>query len=273
MNILRGRQVDNMAEAILLVIHAGGESGLSPDAVKTFASAIDAVRLKTQAERAITTVVRSGYGHKSSWYGEPWFIPLPQPRYEAQPMPRITFTIQAYLVAVIDVDIRNRLYHATVVGSVDKPVKVILPVAFLQAILDNQTGQFEIAGRDVRSTGWNVPGFKEPVWLPNDFVTGLSSALRLKSVRSWLQDFGRPGEIVLPQVIGSLLGLQSYGTSETMPVGQQPFQAEIVVESLTRMFGSAIAAELYQRAAPHLKSTMTNEQAITLILKEHGGRF
>ena len=270
MNILRGKLVDNMEEAILLAIHAGGASELSPDVVTNFTSAIDAVGLMTQAERAITTAVRGVYGRGARSYGKPWFVPLPRPRYDAQPVPRITFAIQAYMVAPVNVDIRDHRYHATVISPVDKPVKLILPVSFLQAILDNQAGQFEIDGRDALFTGWSVPGIKEPVWLPNDFIQELTTMLRLKSVRSWLLDFGPPGEVILPQVVGSLLGLQSYGTTETVPVYQQPFQAGVVVDTLTRMFGSVRAAELYQHGAPHLKSTMTNEQAISFILKEEG---
>ena len=273
MNILKGRRADNLEEATLLAIHIAGESELSPDVVAIFASAMDTAKLRAQAERAIGTAVHGKYGRGAKWDGDPWFVPLPQPRYDAQPVPQLAFAVQAYLVAPVKVDTRDYIYRATVVGPIDKPVKVVLPISFLQAILDDETGQFEIAGRDAKSASWSIPGFREPVWLPNDLVTELSAALRLKSARRWLLDFGSSGKIVLPQVAGSLLGFQSRGMTEALPVGKQPFRREVVIGDLTRMYGSAVAAEMYQRQAPHLKPAMTSDEVFSFILKEERGRF
>jgi len=273
MNILKGRQANDIEEATLLAIHAAGESGLSPDVVTIFVSTLDVDKLKAQAERSIGTAVHGRYGRGARWHGKPWFVPLPQPRYVTQPIPKITFTVQAYVVAPVEVDTRDYLYRATVVGPLNKPVEVILPISFLQAILDGEIEQFEVAGKDARSTSWSIPGFREPLWLPNDFTARLSAALRLKSVASWLLDFGSSGEAVLPQVVGSLLGLQSRGMTEALPVGKQPFRREVVIEALTRMYGSAIAAEMYQRQAPHLKPAMSNNEVVGFIIKEEGGGF
>ena len=270
MNIYKGGQADNMEEAAILAIHAAGESGLSSDVVAIFAPALDTAKLRAQAERAIGTAVHGRYGRGARWYGEPWFVPLPQPRYDAQPVPQLTFAVQPYLVTPVKVETKDYAYRVTLVGAFDKPVKLILPIPFLQAILDNKTGQFEIAGRDAKSARWSIPGFREPVWLPDDFLSELSAMFRSKSVTSWLLDFGSSGEAVFPQVAGSLLGIQSRGKTEALPVGKQPFQREAVIGYLTRMYGSAIAAEMYQRQAPHLKSTMTNDEAFSFILKEEG---
>jgi len=58
-----------------------------------------------------------------------------------------------------------------------------------------------------------------------------------------------------------------------LPVGKQPYRREVVIGDLTQMFGSALAAEMFERAAPHLKASMTNEEVITMIMKEDGRRF
>ena len=270
MDIYKGRQADDMQGAVVLAIHAAGESQLSPDVVTVFTSVLDTVKLRVQAERAIGTAVHGKYGRGAKWNGEPWFVPLPQPGYNAQPIPQVIFTVQSYLVAPVKVATRDHDYSVTLVGPVDKPVKVILPIPFIQAILDNKTGQFEIAGKDARSASWSIPGLREPVWLPNDLVAELSAMFKLKSVTSWLLDFGSSGEAVFPQVAGSLLGLQSRGKTEALPVGKQPFQREVVIARLTQLYGSAIAAEMYQRQAPHLKPTMTNDAAFSFILNEEG---
>jgi len=272
MKILAGRRADNLDEATLLAFQEAGK-GFSPDIATVFASVIDADKLRAEAERSINTTVHGRYGRGARWRGRQWFIPLPQPRYDAQPIPRVTFTVQGYLVATITVETADDSYRATLVGPTGKPEKLTLPISFLQAILDDKLEQFQIVGRDSKYTSWNVPGLKESLQLPNDFVAGLSAVLRLKSVASWLLDFGSEGEAVAPQVVGSLLGLQFGATAAPPPVGEQPFQREIVIDTLTRMFGSARAAEMFQKWAPYLKSSMTNEEAISFILKQEGRRY
>ena len=274
MNIYKGRKADSLEEATLLAIYTSELSGLQPDVVATFASTIDADGLRVLAQKSIGAAVRGRYGRGANhYYDKQWFIPLPQPRYDAQPVPQITFAVQPCMVAQVGVDTRNYRYRITLVDPIGKPVKVVLPIAFLQAILDGVQDQFEIAGRDARSVGWRVPGFREPIWLHDDFLAALSSILKLTSVDSWLSGFGTPGKAVVPQITGSLLGLQSYGKTEALSLGDQPFQRETVIEALKWLYGNAVAAEMFQRQAPHLKSTMTNNEATSFILKEEGGRF
>jgi hypothetical protein len=97
--------------------------------------------------------------------------------------------------------------------------------------------------------------------------------LRLKSVAGWLLDFGAAGKTIVPQVVGSLLGLQFHDVITPVPIGKQPYRREIVIGELTQMFGSALAAEMFERIAPHLKASMTNDEAVTMIIKENGRRF
>jgi hypothetical protein len=156
-------------------------------------------------------------------------------------------------------------------GLLDRREKLLLPISFLQAILDDDLGQFEVASRDGAHTGWTVPGFKEPVRLVNDFATQLSRMLSLKSVAAWLLDFGATGKTIAPQVVGSLLGLQFHDVITPLPVGKQPYRREAVIAELTQLFGSARAAEMFERGAPHLKASMTNDEAVTMIIKEDGG--
>ena len=107
MDIYKGRQADDMQGAVVLAIHAAGESQLSPDVVTVFTSALDTVKLRVQAERAIGTAVHGRNGRSARWYGEPWFVPLPQPGYNAQPIPQVIFTVPSYLVAPVKVATRD----------------------------------------------------------------------------------------------------------------------------------------------------------------------
>jgi hypothetical protein len=93
----------------------------------------------------------------------------------------------------------------------------------------------------------------------------------VRCVAAWLMDFGSEGKTIAPQVVGSLLGLQFHDVITPLPVGKQPYRREMVIAELTRMFGSAFAAEMFAGMAPHLKASMTNDEAISLIIKESGG--
>jgi hypothetical protein len=273
MKVLPGRRGDSFEEATTLAFQEAGKGDLSPDTTSVFASAIDDEKIGAEAERTINTTVHGRYGRSARWHGRPWLIPLPQVRYDSQPIPRITFSVQGYLVAPITVRTTDDSYRVTVVGPASKPERLILPIPFLQAILDDELEQFEVVGRDGRYTNWNVPGLREALRLPNEFVTQLSAVLRLKSIASWLLDFGSEGEAVAPFVVGSLLGLQYHGLTRPLPVAEQSFQREVVIDTLTRMFGSARAAEMFEKSASYLKSSMSNEEAVSLIIKEAGRMY
>ncbi len=67
-------------------------------------------------------------------------------------------------------------------GSIGKPYVLILPVVFLQAILNNSESDYPVVSKDSIGT----PGLNEPLTLPDSFVRRLSSALETKSVVTWL---------------------------------------------------------------------------------------
>jgi len=270
MKILSGKRAGNFGEATILAFQEAGKSDMSPEVASLFTSVMDTDKLYAEAERSINTAIHNRYGRSATWYGKEWFIPLPQPRYDALPVPRMTFAVQGHLVAPITVETADNSYRATLVGPISKSEKLTLPISFLQAILDDDLAQFEIVGKDGKYTGWSVPGLRETLHLPNSFIAAVSTVLRLKSVGAWLMDFGSEGEAVAPLVVGSLLGLQFRGVTAPLPIGKQPFQREIVVDTLTGMFGSARAAEMFEKWAPYLKSSMTNEEAVSFILKETG---
>jgi hypothetical protein len=109
--------------------------------------------------------------------------------------------------------------------------------------------------------------------LPDGFLTELSAVLRLKSVAAWLLDFGFQGKAIAPLIVGSLLGLQFHDVITPLPVGEQPLKRETVLDRLTRMYGSARAGEMFEQAAPYLKSSVSNDEAIRVIHEIVGRRY
>jgi hypothetical protein len=162
----------------------------------------------------------------------------------------------------------DRSLSINLVGPIGKPEKLMLPMEFLQAILNNSLERFEIVAKDSTHTSWNVPFLREPLCLPDEFVTDLSWDLESKSVASWLLSFGANGRSLMPQVVGSLLGLQFRTVAES-PV-DQVWGQEVVMETLIRMFGTTKAKVKFSHALPHLRTDMTNEEAIRLVLQIAG---
>jgi len=257
-------------EAIDLVLREAGRDDMSQEVLEPFLSAVDRARLQTEGEKMVDIEVRRRYGRNARWQGELWFVPLPQLRYEAQPVPLLMFTIQPYLavgLAILNVD---RSPSVNLAGPIGKPEKLILPLEFLQAMLDNRLDSFEIVAKDGTHTSRNVPFFREPLRLPDEFLADLSWELEGKSVASWLLGFGANGRSLMPQVVGSLLGLQFRTKNETRPPDKQVWSQDDVLETLVRMFGALKAKTLLNQALPHLKADMTNEEAIRLILQMAG---
>lgn len=269
MRILGGRQARNYGEACALAFREAGAGDVRPAVADLFVWAAHTDRLEGEAEKSAGAAIRSRYGRKAVWDDERWLVPVPRLRYDARELPHLTFQIRVYLVAAAEVETASGDgYSITLIGAVGKPETVVLPLFFLQALLDDDLGRFQIIGRDGAHTTWDVPGFKDPVHLPNDFPAKLSAALRRKSVAGWLREFGSQGESIAPLVVGTLLGLQFHGMTETLPVERQLWSREVVVDSLTQMYGTARAQEMLQRVAPYLKAHMTNEEVIRFILQE-----
>ena len=211
--------ITGISEAIGLVLREAGRSDMSQEAVELFLSSVDSSRLQIEGEKMVDTEVRRRYGRNARWQGKLWFVPLPQLRYEALPVPLLMFNIQPYLAAGLTIFNVNRSPSVNLVGPIGKPEKLILPMEFLQAILDNRLDSFEIVAKDGTHTSWNVPFFREPLRLPDEFVADLSWELERKSVASWLLGFGGNGRSLMPQVVGSLLGLQFRTCDRNPPAG------------------------------------------------------
>jgi hypothetical protein len=218
----------------------------------------------------VDTEVRRRYGRNARWQGELYFVPLPRLRYEALPVPLLVFNLQPYLVAGLTILNTDRSPYINLAGPIGKPEKLILPLEFLQAMLDETMDSFQIVAKDGTYTSWKVPFLQEPLRLPDGFLHDLSWELKMKSVASWLLGYGDNGMGVMPQVVGTLLGLQFREVTEASVPDKQLWSQDDVLETLVRMFGAQKARALLNQALPHLKADMTNEEAIRMILQMAG---
>jgi hypothetical protein len=269
MKFVHGYATD-VDEAVAIVLSEAGPGDMTQEAADLFLTSVDTTRLQTEGEKVVDTEVHRRYGRNARWQGNLWFVPLPRLRYEALPVPLLVFYLQPYLVAGLTILNVDRSPSVNLVGPIGKPEKLILPMEFLQAMLDNRLESFEIVARDGTHTSWKVPFFREPLRLPDGFLSELSLELKRKSVASWLLGYGNNGRNVMPQVVGSLLGLQFRTRTETYPSEKQVWSQDDVLETLIRMFGAIKARALLNQALPDLKADMTNEEAIRLIIQMAG---
>jgi hypothetical protein len=232
---------------------------------------MDSSRLRGEADKAVKSTIHKEYGNKARYYGEQWLIPLPELHLNISPVPQLIITVGAYLVFPVKVETDYSSYSATVVGNIEKSEVLVMPMTFLQALLDNDLGRFRLVAKDSSHTTWKVPEAK-PVELPNDFVSKLPQIFERKSVAMWLEDFGSQGRTVAPQVVGALLGLQSIGVAQPIPTGQQAWSEETIINALVEgmAYTTTEAKEMFKRAAPNLRADHTLEEAIRLILQQMG---
>ena len=271
LKILRGRQVRNFKEAAALAFQEAGVGDMSLEVAELFTSAIDTDKRRDEADRVVSSTVHSKYGRNATWSGKRWLIPVPRLGYNVQPIPQLEITIQAYLASSTEVETTNHYYHyysMALIGPIGGVEKLVLPMPFLQAVLDDDLDQFDITGRDSAHTVWSIPGLKEAIRLPADFTTKLSGVLRLKTVAEWLQNFGSEGKKVTPWVVGTLIGLQLHGMIEPSAAREQPYKRENVLARLTQLYGREWAEEMFTQGAPFLRANMTDREAFQCILQE-----
>ena len=267
MKLLLGRQATNRKEAIDKVFQVTGVDGISEDILDMFTSITSGDKINSEADKIISSTIRSRYGGKATWRVERWFIPIPTLHYEGKDTPRLIIEAKVYLVATADVKTQQGSHSVTLVEAVGKPEILAIPMVFLHAFLEKDLGRFAVIARDAAHTQWELPGTK-PVQLPNDFVGKLTAVLKWQSVVDWLLEFGPQGRCVAPLVAGSLLGLAFQESTPPVPVSNQEWTTDDLVKALESMaFRHGEAGEMVSRAAPRLKAGITLEEAIRLTLQ------
>jgi hypothetical protein len=267
MKLLLGRQATNRKEAIDKVFQVTGVDGISEDIIDMFTSITSGDKINIEAEKIISSTIRNRYGVKSTWRVERWFIPIPTLHYEGKDTPRLIIEAKVYIVATADVKLPQSSHSITLIETVSKPETLAIPMVFLHALLEKDIGRFTVIARDASHTQWEVPGIR-PVQLPNDFVGKLTVMLRWRSVVDWLLGFGSQGRCVAPLVAGSLLGLAFQESTPPVPVSNQEWTTDDLVNALESMaFRHGEAGEMVSRAASRLKAGITLEEAIRSTLQ------
>ncbi len=266
MKILSGQQAEDQSEAVRLALQLAGVEGMDTYIIDMFETLHVNDRVKTEADKIISSTIRNKYGNKATWRAERWFVPIPKLHYDGKDISQLIIEADIYLIATAAVRTQDtRLI--TLAGAISKPETIAIPMVFLHALLEKDLGRFAMVARDAHYTTWEIPGAK-PVRLPNDFVDELSRRLKWQSVVSWLSEFGSQGRSVAPLVAGSLLGLAFQDSGQPLPPDRELVTTESLVSVLESMaYRPAEAREMVKAAAPRLRADMTLEKAIRVTLQ------
>jgi len=271
MKISPGKRAVSSKQATGLAFQDAGVGDMSAAVADLLVSLVDATKLRTEAERSIVAAIRGKYAAKPTWHGKWWYVPVPTLSYEARDIPHLKIESKTCLVAVVEIETTDDSHSVTIVGTIGKAETLIVPMVFLQAIMDDDLGRFSMLSRSSSHTTWEIPGAK-PVQFPNDFVNKLTEIFKRKSVWMWLSDFGRQSKSVTPLVVGSLLGLQFQATARPVPLAQQSCTPENLVATLEAMaYPTREAWEMVRRASPDLRADHTLEEGVRIVLRHAKG--
>jgi len=267
MKILTGSRASNQKEAVSLALQEAGIGPMSLDIVDMFTSVAESAKTSIEVDKLIGSSIRGRYGNKATWRADRWFVPVLKLQFQGKDVHQLVIEVNVYLVAAAAVRTAGDSHLVTLVGSVGKPEILSIPIVFLHALLEKDSGRFAMVARDAGYTTWEVPGTK-PVRLPNDFVNELSIILKYQSVVSWLCQFGVQGRCVAPLVAGSLIGITFQDSSQPVPANKEMVTTENLTSALVSMdYQPAEAGEMVRKVASRLRSDMTLEDAIRLTLQ------
>jgi len=267
MKIVPGKRIKDYPSALRLALSEAGAENMQSSVLDLFTPLIEASKLTSEAQKSLNAAIRSRYKGNPVWSGSRWYIPVPKPGFDFRGTPRLILEIQAYLVAAGEVDTATHYYTLSLVGPVGKSETISLPIIFLQALLDQDLGRFNILARSQGLTTWDIPGFK-PVEIRDDWLQRLVKVLQKKSVADWLLDFGTAGRSVMPLVAGTLFGITFRETTPVPPLGQQPWTYDSLIQALQAMaYNFSEAKQMVDRALPTLRPEMTLEEALRYVLQ------
>ena len=270
MRFIPGKWETDFESVCELAFEESGVGDMSSEVTELFAWSVGADEIWERARKSLQSSLRERYGRRCIWQGKLRLVPVPELRFDTAPVPQLGIQVKAHMVWVGEVETNDNRYPVTLVGTVGKPEALVLPVVFLQAILNDDLGRFRILGRSGSYTTWEIPGAK-PARFCEDFTDELSRIFKRKPVATWLEQFGEQGSRIAPLVVGSLLGLTSMSLARPVPAGQQVWDKKTIIIALEGMAYQRVEAEkIFLSAAPRLRAEQTLEEVIRIILQDKG---
>ena len=155
--------IDSFEEATPVAFREAEVKGMKSEMARLFATMVDRRDSQDEAERLVASAIRSHYGKETKWeIDDCWRVAVPLLRYEARGLPSLIIETRVYVVASAEVTPRwsQRSWHIAVAEPLGKPQTTVLPLCFLQPLLDGNEDRYRIVGKDGQWTSREVVGLK-----------------------------------------------------------------------------------------------------------------
>jgi hypothetical protein len=270
MAIIEGR-TGSLAEAVKIAIMEAQATDMNPDITQLFGTVLDRKADREQMREITIGSLRKQYGKGVRWRVDDWWlIAVPLPLYEARGVPCLVVETSSWLVvsARVTPEWSKESRDATIVSPWGKPVKTVLPLSFLESLLDGTEDRYRIVGKDGAWTLLEVAGLKQPLRLNDDFIEGLKDVLDIKPLADWLDDFGKRGRTLCPLVVGTMLGLIYRDKNALLPIEEQPLDIETLTAAANSLgYSTARVEKAIERAGTELRPEMSIKEALPILLR------
>jgi len=269
MKFLFGKETTKFSEAATVALQEARTHGMSYYISTLFKPVLDTESSETDGWTAIIRAIQRQYGKNCRWWKEGlWYVAIPNLGCKREPIPCLEMRVGKWMVACVTLDMGKQLRPLTVVHTSVKLEKIILPLRFLLAIVEDDLAQSRITGKEDLWTTWEITGVKKSqIRLHDTFVQKLSQILETKSVDRWLSDFGDQSHGVIPLVVSDLLSLlneKEGGYLVKKRAGLNPKELEAGLRTLGY---STAEAEIMIRQTPDLRVDDSTAEALTKILR------
>lgn len=270
MTIVNEEQIESFEDAAQLAFGQVLVSGMKAEVAVLFTVMLDHERSDQEIVNITASAIKREYGKDAKGGLEKfWLVPVPLPRYEGIEAPSLIIETTVYLVvrAWVRPEGFSKHWHISIVQPWGKPLRTVLPIFFLLALLDKEEGRFCKVGKDGPWSSWQIEGLKQPLRLHDGFLEKLRQLFKLKPVADWLDDFGTRGQSIAPLVVGALLGLMYRGSSSLLPEEQGASRQELLQKLTGFGYGLDRVQRAMEKAEPELRGNMTTDEAVETALK------
>ncbi len=275
MGVITEKSFSTWDEAARLALVETSMQHLDPGVLGWFSfveDGYDKTELRNMTQGIIERELKKEF-KAQEWHGLWWYVPIPRTKYVQRDLPRLTFEVDLYFSASVDVTWyylgwsygNCRMVPCAVVAPLHKKAeKFSVPLVLLKALAEGNMADFQMVEKEKGWTTWHIDGFDQEARIPDslrDFLSSLSG----KSLGKSLEKSG---------LIGPAMGVIVNDAMVSFPASTKldlpPSAAFNEAEFVSAMAGLGISKSKAEEMLKNLPQDINLEMAIQLALKNYG---
>ena len=198
--VIRGKALKSWEEAVGAVLEEANAPPIPLKVINCFTflqKSYDDSELQSKAQDFIIKILEKEFGENSkhseySW----WYVPVPTAKYIRGSLPQLRFSIAIYIAAPAGIHYLamdgysqgdySKVYPCTVIGKfIKEATEFAAPLTLLKALAEGDNIKYEVAGKELYWTSWDVCGFEARI--PDTFAS-MIKGLNSKSIAKSIED-------------------------------------------------------------------------------------